>query len=62
MMCPYNIMTIEQVNQDRYDYSDEGYNTFHEHKMIENRVFTECLKENCGAWDGARCCYRGAVD
>lgn len=58
MMCPY-ICNIEQVNQNRYEYSDEGHNTFHEHKLVELKHPTGCKGAECAAWQNGKCCYRG---
>lgn len=58
MKCPYNI-TISQVNQNRYEHNDNNLNVFHEHKLIETRVFTDCLKGDCAAWRRGRCAYKG---
>lgn len=57
MFCPYNLKTIVQVNQNRYEYNEAGMNTYHEHKLIENRSLMRCQKENCAAWYKGRCRY-----
>lgn len=54
MKCPYNI-TLELVSQDTYTHED-GNVTFHQQKLIEKHEFTDCLQEECAAWDG-RCRY-----
>lgn len=57
MLCPYNIKTIVQVNQNKYEYNEDGVNTFHEHKLVETRNLANCQKENCAAWHKGRCRY-----
>ena len=63
MICPYNFKTVEQMNQNIYEYED-GMTKIHQHKMIEKREFAECSKLDCGAWDPdrCRCGYKGSVD
>ncbi|WHH58471.1 hypothetical protein [Petroclostridium sp. X23] len=56
MKCTY-ACNVEQVNQNRYEFDDDGRNTFHEHKLIELKHYIECLKEECGAWYDGRCHY-----
>ena len=34
MICPY-ICHVIQTNQNRYEYDEEGRNTFHEHILAE---------------------------
>jgi len=58
MKCPYSV-DIKQVNQNRYEYNDDGLTTFHEHILIETRTFMECPKEQCGAWQDGKCKYSG---
>jgi hypothetical protein len=55
MKCPYAV-NVEQISQNTYTYED-GQNTFHQHKLIENRKFVECLKEECAVWVDGRCNY-----
>lgn len=57
MICPYCLGRVEQINQNRYEYDDEGRTDFYEHKMIETRHIMECQKENCAAWHDGRCHY-----
>lgn len=54
MKCPY-ICNIEQVNQNKYEFDEEGRNNFHEHKLVEIKIFAQCLKEECGAWRNDKC-------
>ena len=37
MICPY-ICHVIQTNQNRYEYDEEGRNTFHEHILAEQKV------------------------
>ena len=55
--CPYVFNRIEQVNQNRHEYDDDGREIFNEHKMIESRVLLDCLKEDCGVYVDGRCGY-----
>lgn len=59
MKCPYNVAIIKQVNQNRYEYDENGCSTFHQHKMVEEKLLMDCLKENCAAWQNGQCRYRG---
>ncbi len=59
MKCPYNI-DIKQSNCDKYIYDDDGKNVQRNHILKEERTFTECLKENCGAYQDGKCNYRGS--
>lgn len=61
MIYPY-ICHVTQVNQNRYEYDEEGRNTFHEHVLQERKVPFTCAKENCGAWRDGRCAYGGGMD
>lgn len=60
MICPFNHIHSEQVNQNVYEYDVDGRNTFHEHVFVEDRAFAECEKENCGVWRDGKCWYNGA--
>lgn len=59
MKCPYHTEKVVQVNQNTYEYDEDGYNTFHHHKLIEKKHLMECLKENCAAWEKGHCNYKG---
>ena len=54
MICPY-ICHVIQTNQNRYEYDEEGRNTFHEHILAEQKVPLTCAREDCGAWRDGRC-------
>ena len=56
MICPY-ICHVIQTNQNRYEYDEEGRNTFHEHILAEQKVPLTCAREDCGAWRDGRCTY-----
>lgn len=60
MKCPYNIK-IEQINQNTYEYNQDSNVEVHSHKLLENRIFTECYKEECGAWQDGKCRYKEFV-
>lgn len=59
MKCPYNLKRILQVNQNIYEYDENGFNTVHSHKLIENKFLMECLKEDCAVWQDSHCNYKG---
>lgn len=59
MKCPYNAKLVEQVNQNHYEYDENGYNTFHQHKLVEAKMLMDCLEQECAAWQNGRCRYRG---
>ena len=61
MICPY-ICPVTQVNQNRYEYDEEGRNTFHKHILAEQKVPFTCAKEDCGAWRDGRCAYGGGME
>jgi hypothetical protein len=56
MKCPY-ACNAHQVNQNRYEYDEDGRNTFHEHKLVEKKQFLDCLQEECAVWIDGRCNY-----
>lgn len=51
--CPYNVR-VEQINQDVYEYDENGQVTFHSHKLIENQIPTECSRQ-CAAYIRGKC-------
>ena len=53
-LCPYN-RTVEQVNQTRMEYDENGNSTFQEHKLVETQAFSPCVEKRCGAWSLGRC-------
>ena len=57
MKCPYTVDT-EQVQQDTYEYNTDGYNTFHESKMLVKRLPIDCIGNECGAFIDGRCRYK----
>ena len=61
MICPY-IGHVIQTNQNRYEYDEEGRNTFHEHILAEQKVSLTCAREDCGAWRDGRCTYGGGTE
>lgn len=58
MTCPY-ICDIVQTNQNKYEFDEDGRNTFHEHVLTEKKRPIECAGENCGAWRDGGCHYGG---
>lgn len=49
MKCPYNVKAVEQVNQNHYEYDENGCNTFHHHKLVEIKMLMDCLEGDCAA-------------
>lgn len=58
MICPY-ICDIVQVNQDAYEYDENGNTTAHEHVLVERQTPMKCKAHECAAWAGGKCGYRG---
>lgn len=58
MICPY-ICHVVQTNKNRYEYDDDGRNTFHEHVLVETKKPMDCAKGGCGAWRDGKCTYGG---
>ena len=58
MICPY-ICDIVQVNQDTYEYDEDGNTTSHEHTLVERQTPMKCKAHECAAWAGGKCAYRG---
>lgn len=56
MKCPY-ACNIEQANQNTYEYDCDGHNVFHEHKLVETKMFIPCLKDECAVWVNGKCNY-----
>ena len=56
MKCPY-LRKMEQVEQHKYDRED-GQVDFEECKVVYVEVHTECIGEECGAWEDGKCRYR----
>ena len=54
MKCPYNRI-VEQVNQTRYEYDENGFQNFCEHKLVENYKFENCLGKDCATFWRGRC-------
>lgn len=59
MICPYNnssVTTYEGWSQGSNNESSEGIS---KGGVVTRTVYTmmECAKENCGAWQGGKCCY-----
>lgn len=58
MKCPYaadrKIMTTQNIL-----YDDEGNQIGMTEIITNNASFTECLKEECGAYKDSECHYRG---
>lgn len=58
MICPYNnrsATVIEVWSQITNDSSDDSKKGSVINKTIYER--SECVKENCGAWNDGKCCY-----
>lgn len=47
MICPY-ICHVVQTNQNRYEYDDDGRNTFHEHVLVETKKPMDCARGDAG--------------
>ena len=62
MKCPYTILDIMQTNINEYAYDDSGNCVKQNHQLIEQKDLMDCLQEECAAWRGGRCEYRGAVN
>lgn len=62
MKCPYTVDQVIQINVNRYKFDENGNCTSHQHKLVEQRGLTDCLREECAAWQDGRCQYRGAVN
>lgn len=58
MICPY-ICNVVQTNQNKYEFDENGLNTFHEHALTEKKQPIPCAGEECGAWQDGRCRYGG---
>lgn len=57
MICPYNHMKINQVEQDTYEYDTDGRVTFHQHTLSEGRKFGECAEKGCALYRNGKCFY-----
>lgn len=62
MKCPCTVGNTTQFNVNRYSYDEDGNITKHVHRLNEQHELTECLQEECVAWEGGNCQYRGAVN
>lgn len=58
MICPY-ICNIIQVNQNAYEYDENGNTTAHEHVLMERKMPMKCKEHECAAWTDGKCTYRG---
>lgn len=56
MKCPYTV-NIEQVVQYYFERDDSGNVVNEEQKLIEQKIYVLCLKEECGAFYNGRCHY-----
>lgn len=61
MKCPYTCDT-EQVNQNSYEYDEDGHNIFHEHKLIEHCTYVNCLQEECAVFYDGKCHYNQGIN
>lgn len=57
MKCPYLTKTI-QFTQSKNTYGDEGVETS-KNAFTEYIRHSDCLKEECVAWQDSKCCYKG---
>lgn len=58
MKCPYAV-NRRMVSQTKFEYNEDGTQTFQQ--TVENNTasFLDCLMEECGAWKDGRCQYHG---
>lgn len=61
MICPY-VVTRKTVTQTKFEYDDEGKETFSEQVDYNKAIPITCEKENCGAWRDGRCRYNSAEE
>ncbi len=58
MKCPYAVHR-RIVSQTKFEYNEDG--TVLCQTTVDNNTaqMLECAREDCGAWQGGRCNYRG---
>ena len=58
MKCPYAV-SRHTVTQTTFEYDEDRAETFRQTIEKNTAEFSECPKEDCGAWQDGRCGYRG---
>lgn len=57
MTCPYAVNRTVSI-QTKFEYDDDGRQTFQQSIEAHNAKFLLCVREECGAWRDGRCQYR----
>ena len=60
MKCPYAV-DRHCVSQTKFEYDEDGAEIFRQTVEHNTAAFTECLREDCGAWQNGRCGYCGGA-
>lgn len=56
MKCPYAV-DRHCVSQTKFEYDENGAETFRQTVEHNTATFVDCMKQECGAWQDGRCRY-----
>lgn len=61
MKCPYIVRQTVQMNTNIFSYDENGAQTKHTHKLIEQSELQDCLQEECAVWRDGKCQYNPSL-
>ena len=60
MKCPYALDCIV-TTKTKIEYNDDGQEQGSTVTTCNKGYFSDCQKENCGAYQNGKCCYKGSI-